>query len=173
MQFDVDSIDVEVPAIDQVGIVVHDLEEGMERFGAMLGIDTWRVYDFSPPELSETIFRGEERDQAWRLSLATLGEIDLELIEPVEGDNTYTHFLDEHGEGMHHLACFSFEDPAAAVESYVDAGVPIEQSGVFRGSTFWYLDMRDSMHGMIFEVVETGEGGPPDPDELYSVGSSG
>lgn len=170
MDVDLNAIDIEVPAIDQVGIVVEDLEDGMDRFGRMLGIDTWRIYEFAPPALSETVFQGEERTQSWRLCLATVGDIDIELIEPLDGENTYTHHLDAHGEGIHHLACFAFDEPRAVVEEYTNAGVPIEQSGVYKGSTFWYLDMRDAMNGLIFEIVETGDDGPAEPDDRYRVG---
>lgn len=165
---DIPDLDIEVPEINQIGIVVEDLEDGMDRFAAMFGIDSWRVYHFEPPALSETTYRGTESAQSWRLSLATVGSIDIELIEPVQGENTYTAHLDEHGEGIHHIACFTFDNPAAVVESYTDAGISIEQRGSFKGSTFWYLDMRDELNGLVFEIVET-EGGIPEPDHRYEA----
>lgn len=160
---DVPDLDVDVPAIDQIGLVVRDLEDGMDRFGAMLGIDEWAVYDFEPPALERTTYRGEETPQRWQLCIATLGDVDVELIEPIEGENSYTEHLDEHGEGLHHVACFAFDDPRAVVDSYTDAGVEILQSGVYNGSGFWYMDLREEMNGVIFEVVDaSGEGSEPD-----------
>jgi methylmalonyl-CoA/ethylmalonyl-CoA epimerase len=50
---------IEIPEITQVGFVVEDLEDGMERFGSILGIAPWEVYRFEPPKLSETTYRGE------------------------------------------------------------------------------------------------------------------
>lgn len=158
--------DVDVPAIDQVGLVVADLEDGMDRFGAMLGVEEWAVYDFEPPALEQTTYRGEESHQRWRLCIATLGDVDVELIEPIEGENSYTAHLDEHGEGLHHVACFALDDPRGALEAYTDAGVEVLQSGVYNGSGFWYLDMREEMNGVIFEIVDSGGEGSR-PDRIY------
>lgn len=157
---------IDTPAIDQVGMVVRDLEDGMDRFGLMLGIPEWEVFEFSPPDLSNVTYRGEERSMRWRICLATVGEMDIELIEPIEGENTYTAHLNEHGEGLHHIACFSFEHPEQTVEQLVDSGVSILQSGDFRGGTFWYFDTRDHMNGVIFEIVDLGPS-PPEPDRVY------
>lgn len=166
---DGDSLDVDVPAIDQVGLVVRDLAEGMDRFGAAFGVDEWAVFRFEPPALEQTTYRGEQTDQRWRLCLATVGAVDVELIEPIAGENSYTQHLAEHGEGLHHVACFSFEDPVGAVEAYRDAGVPVLQSGVYRDGTFWYLDIREAGDGVVFEVVDLGDSGPPEPDRVYAV----
>jgi len=154
MAADIPSPGVDVPVIDQVGLVVRDLDDGMDRFGALLGLDGWEVKVFEPPDLREATYRGEPTEMRFRLAVAPLGPVDVELIEPVEGENTYTAHLAEHGEGLHHVACFSMDDPAGAVAAYRDAGVEVLQGGVYRGSRFWYLDLREAMNGVVFEVVE-------------------
>lgn len=160
------ALDIDVPSIDQIGIVVEDLEDGMDRFGAILGAQPWRVYDFEPPALSDTAFRGRTHEQAWTLALTTVGSMDIELIQPIEGETTYTEHLDTLGEGIHHIACFTFDEPADIVEEYTAEGIPIEQEGVYRGSRFWYLDLREHMNGLLFELVDV-EGGPSEPDRVY------
>ena len=169
MAFDSRVLDVDVPAIDQVGLVVRDLTDGMDRLGAMLGVSEWAVYDFEPPELSGTTYRGEATEQSWRLALATVGDLDVELVQPVAGENDYTAHLAERGEGLHHVACFSFDDPAGAVAAYRDAGLSVLQSGVYADSRFWYLDAREAAAGLVLEVVEVGEAGIPAPDRVYAV----
>ncbi|MEY7847667.1 VOC family protein [Natrarchaeobius sp. A-rgal3] len=164
---DVSDLDVELPELSQIGIVVEDLADGMDRFGAMLGVEPWHVYRFEPPELAEATYRGEETHQSWRLALASVGDVDLELIEPLEGENTYTAHLEEHGEGIHHVACYAFEDPRVVVERYEDAGIPVLQSGVYQGGPFWYLDTREEMNGVVLEVVDLPEDGP-ESDRTYA-----
>jgi methylmalonyl-CoA/ethylmalonyl-CoA epimerase len=51
-------------------------------------------------------FRGREQPYSMKLALAQLGETMYELIEPLDGPNTYQEFLDTHGEGLHHLGFF-------------------------------------------------------------------
>ncbi len=41
-----------------------------------------------------------------KLALAQLGPVMCELIEPVQGPSSYEEFLNEHGEGLHHLGYF-------------------------------------------------------------------
>lgn len=163
---DEDALDVEIPELSQIGIVVEDLEDGMDRFGALLGVEPWQVFRFEPPDLTETTFRGEPVEQSWLIALSSVGDTDLELIEPREGTNTYTEFLDAHGEGIHHVASYAYEEPAAVVERYEDAGVSVLQSGVYQGGSFWYLDLREEMNGLILEVVDLPEGGP-EPARTY------
>ena len=169
MAFATGTLDVDVPAIDQVGLVVRDLTEGMDRVGAMLGVSEWAVYDFEPPTLSATTYRGEETEGRWTLALATVGDLDVELIQPIAGENDYTAYLAERGEGLHHVACFSFDDPAGAVAAYREAGLSVLQSGTYADSRFWYLDAREAAAGLVLEVVEVGGAGIPEPDRIYAV----
>lgn len=162
MEFDTQSLDVDIPEVSQVGIVVRDLDDGMGRFEAILGIGSWTAISFEPPELADTTYRGEAADYTFRIALATVGEIDIELIEPLTGENTYTEFLEEHGEGLHHIAYYADDDPQGIVDAFRDAGVPVVQSGVNGGNTFWYLDTREAMNGVLLEVVERGGGDSSD-----------
>ncbi|MUW15534.1 VOC family protein [Halorubrum sp. CBA1125] len=79
--------------------------------------------------------------------------LNVELIEPLDGPSTYTEHLDAGGTGIHHIGCFAFDDPRAAVERYEDAGIQIVQSGRFGELEFWYLDMREELDGVLLEVA--------------------
>lgn len=154
MKIDVESLGVDIPEVSQVGMVVEDLDEGMEQFEAVLGVGPWNDIRFEPPELTDTTYLGKETEFSFRIAIADAGEIDLELIEPLEGENVYTDHLEEHGEGLHHIACYTLDDPQETVDVFRDAGMPVIQSGVFKGSTFWYIDTREALHGVLFEVLD-------------------
>lgn len=160
---------VEVPDIDQVAFVVENLYDGMDRFGTALGIDGWQVYRFEPPTLTDQRYRGKTVDNAHRIAITypTQDDIMLELMEPLEEPNLYQDFLDEFGEGMHHVACFAFEDPEAVVARFEDAGIPVLQYGKYRDVEFWYFDTQDILNGVIFEVVKNPDG-TGEPDATYS-----
>lgn len=159
-------IDVKVPEISQVGIVVEDLEDGMDRFGAGLGVGPWEIHRFEPPTLSETTYRGNEHDYSMRLGLVDVGETMVELIEPLDGESLYTEHLARHGEGLHHIACFAFDDPEGVVEAFEDAGMPVIQSGVYRETPYWYLDTAGELNGTVFETAAN-VGGMGEPDSTY------
>ncbi|MDL5363438.1 VOC family protein [Halalkalicoccus sp. NIPERK01] len=159
------SVGIEIPEITQVAFVVRDIEDGVDRFGSILGIGPWEVYRFEPPRLSETTYRGDPHDYSMILALS---EVAGTMIGPLEGESIYTEHLEEHGEGLHHVACFAFEDTEAVVDRFVEAGVGVLQSGNFAGVPYWYFDTRSALNGVIFETATNLEA-MPEPDETYSV----
>lgn len=159
-------LDVEIPELSQVAFVVEDLEDGMDRFDGLLGIGPWEIYRFEPPALTDRTYRGESHEYSMRLALAQLGGTMIELIEPLEGPSIYTEHLEEHGEGLHHVACFAFDDPHAVVDEFESAGLSVLQSGNYGGTEFWYFDTAAELNGAIFETAANVES-MPDPDETY------
>ncbi len=168
MNADVPTVDVEIPEISQVAFVVEDIEDGMDRFGAILGVTSWDLYRFEPPTLTDTTYRGEDHEYSMILALATVGDTMLELIEPLEGESIYTEHLEEHGEGLHHVACFAFEDTEAVVEAFEDAGMPVLQSGVYGEVPYWYFDTAEHLNGVVFETATNLEA-MSEPDDTYTV----
>ena len=77
----------------------------------------------------------------------------MELLQPVEGDNIYSDFLKEHGEGMHHLGHVTVENLDEAVQILEKHGFPCVQSGRFGGGGYAYIDMTMTL-GTIIEFVQ-------------------
>ena len=147
-------LDIELPEITQVGFVVEDLEDAIERFRLIMGLDSWEVYRFEPPELSDTWYRGEPTEFSMRIAHTYAGETNLEFIEPLSGPNVYADHLDEHGEGIHHLKS-SWDEEARTyevVEAFEDAGIPVLQRGSYMNSEFWYFDTAEVLNGLVFET---------------------
>lgn len=71
-------IDIPIPAISHIAFVVDDLEDGMRRFGNLLGIEPWLLYRYEPPRLTNTTYRGEPTDYSMRVAITDVkGPIDL------------------------------------------------------------------------------------------------
>ncbi|MFC7044709.1 VOC family protein [Halobacteriaceae archaeon GCM10025711] len=157
---------IEIPEITQIAFVVEDIDDGMDRFGAVLGLGPWDVHEFEPPRLTDTTYRGEDHDYAMTLAIDYAGDTMIELIEPTAGRSIYTDHLDEHGEGLHHVACFAFDDPEGVVRTFEDAGMPVLQSGNFAGVQYWYFDTQEQLNGVIFETAANLEA-LPEPDRTY------
>lgn len=152
---DVPHLGLDLPGVDQVAFVVEDLRDGMDRFGNILGIEPWTVHRFEPPDLTETTYRGDAVEYGMLLAIAEVGGTMVELIEPTIGPNIYYDHLEAHGEGLHHIACFSWSESETyeLVEQFEAAGMPILQSGNYVGSEFWYFDTADELNGLIFETA--------------------
>ncbi|WP_280537737.1 VOC family protein [Halopenitus sp. POP-27] len=163
---DVPDVGIDVPEISQVALVVEDLEDAMERYRRILGIEPWEVYYIGPPEQEEATYYGEPTEAAFEIGYAYLGDLEIEIIEPLEGDSVHRDFLEEHGEGIHHLACFAFDDVIDVVESFENAGIPVVQSGKWHDTHYIYFDTRDRLNGVYFETLAGGEY-DPGPKYVY------
>ena len=122
----------------QLAWIVDDIEKAEATFAERDGVARWtRLPDihFSP---EATTLRGAPADYVAHISLAYVGELQLELIQPVQGDSIYAEFLNARGPGSHlHHLCFEVADLDVAIEG---------QSVITQGSMadgeirFAYLD---------------------------------
>jgi catechol 2,3-dioxygenase-like lactoylglutathione lyase family enzyme len=81
-----------------------------------------------------------------------LGDVEVELIEPVEGNSGYQDFLNKTGGGIHHVL-FEVSDIDPVLEELAKAGVTVLQSGtgIRRGTRWALLDTQDLL-GFLVEL---------------------
>lgn len=84
--------------IDQVGFVVRNLEQAIAQYSPLFGEFTL----MDAPDM-EWNYRGQQENSSLRLAFARSGDIEIELIEWLEGGTPHKEFLDKGREGMHHL----------------------------------------------------------------------
>ena len=98
--------ELKFPGIGHAGMVVRNLEECVERYREVFGIDSFLVYDFRPMRawvMGEEIF-----DCKFKIAMATLQNgSQLEMIEPVCGDTPQMDFITSGRQGLHHLAFYT------------------------------------------------------------------
>jgi len=125
--------------ISHLGIAVKDLEDSMNFYKFVLGLDP-----------SAPIIGGNGTIKA---SMIKVGEVHLELLQPLETEGVMAKFLEKRGEGFHHV-CYEVEDLHAAISSIKDAGVEVlgnPMDGVEGLSIF--LHPRGT-HGILTELVQ-------------------
>ena len=88
--------------LDHVAVLVRSTDEALEFYAGRLGL---RVHS------SEVIEQPHVR-----LTYLDAGNMFLQFVEPLDGDSPLTRWLEEHGEGLHHL-CFGVDDVATAVRA--------------------------------------------------------
>ena len=140
-----------VKVIEEVGIVVRDLHKSMENYWNNYGIGPWNVVHFDSAELSDMTYRGKPARFSLQLARSKVGAMDIELIEPLEGDSTWAEFLKENGEGMHHIGRYKVDDIAATIEVMEEAGFPFLTGARNYRSRFAYFDTRKIV-GTILEA---------------------
>ncbi|HEY5845938.1 MAG TPA: zinc-binding dehydrogenase [Microlunatus sp.] len=89
-------------SISQIGYVVRDIEASMRNFTAC-GIGPWFYLKGVRP--SDFTYRGEPSDMAMDVAVANSGDIQIELITPVnDAPSMYRDFLEAGHEGVQHVA---------------------------------------------------------------------
>jgi methylmalonyl-CoA/ethylmalonyl-CoA epimerase len=133
--------------IHHVGIVVRSLDQAYGLWRDVLGLPVHKVATVN--------------DQGVRAALLTIGESEIELLEPLEASSGIGKFLAKRGEGLHHL-CFATDDVATELEAARAKGVRLidERPRVGLAGMICFLHPA-STRGVLVEYAE------PFPDDEH------
>lgn len=131
---------VELKRPVQIGIVVRDLERATQALTSLFGIGPFSYIEWPNRVGAKYFYRGKEEHIKIRQAFVQIGPLELELIQPIEGDrNAYREFLEQKGGGIHHVL-FEVDDMDQVVRSLSEKGVGILQAGTgIRPGTRWAL----------------------------------
>jgi methylmalonyl-CoA/ethylmalonyl-CoA epimerase len=93
--------------IDHIGIAVHNTEEGVQLFSALLGQEPFHSENLESQQLTATFY--------------ALGSTKIELLEPHSPDSPVGKFLASKGPGIHHVA-YEVEDIRAEMQRLKEQG---------------------------------------------------
>lgn len=143
--------------ISQIAIVVRDIDQALEAYTRVLGWGPWNVYEHKPPALHDTYLHGEPTEYTMLGAETHVGPIVVELLQPVHGPSIYKEWLEEHGEGLHHIAVMrptpEESDATRAHFAGLDAGVLME-GRIGETIQFYYLDTEP----LLKVILESGTG---------------
>ncbi|MCV7229320.1 VOC family protein [Mycolicibacterium komossense] len=132
----------------QIAWVTPSLDATEAALTGLLGVKKWvRMPEvhFAPDTCT---YRGRPADFVASISLAYLGDLQLELIEPVRGESVYSEFLSAQGAGGLHHICTEAPDVAGFDAALADAtarGADIVGQGVMPGGMrFAYVSSPDA-----------------------------
>ena len=138
--------------VTQVAIVVRDIEAKARAWAHILGLPMPAVIVTDPVEVAQTEYRGQPSPARAKLAFFQLGQVSLELIEPIGGPSTWQEHLDAHGESLHHIA-FQIQGMQDKL-AYLDAnGIPLVQRGEYKGGRYAYVDGTQAL-GVVLELLE-------------------
>lgn len=96
--------------LDHVGIAVKDLDQAMKLYRETFGIEPSLVYESSFTKAKIAFF--------------PIGEVRIELIQPVNPESVTGRFLEKKGEGIHHMA-FSVKDVDKSLAELETKGIQL------------------------------------------------
>ena len=133
----------EIKNITQIGIVSGDLYAMVDRYQKLYGIGPWEIRDGKKgfkDEAEDLMVYGKRQDFKVSLALCMAGNVQLELIQPLDEYSDYARHLKEHGEGhIHHISILT--DNQAFRETMAARGIASVMKGHVAGvETFEYFD---------------------------------
>ncbi len=138
--------------VTQVAIIVRDIEAKAHAWAHILGLSMPAIIVTDPVEVAQTEYRGQSSPARAKLAFFNLGQVSLELIEPIGGPSTWQEHLDAHGESLHHIA-FQIQGMQDKL-TYLDANsIPLVQRGEYKGGRYAYVDGTQTL-GLVLELLE-------------------
>ena len=140
--------------LDQIGIVVNDVLAFTQTLSQLFGIGPFRIFEWPVEGVDpQSTYHGQPADYRLLLAFATLGKIQLEVVQPLEGQNIYSDFLRNHGPGLHHFR-LTIPNFGSAVKSMMEAGIEniASGTGVHIGSQWAYFDTTRILEGVTVEL---------------------
>ncbi|CAN5857705.1 MAG: VOC family protein [Acidimicrobiia bacterium] len=144
--------------ISQVALVVHDLDETMRTYHETLGWGPWKIYELGPPEMHSMTLHGQPVQFSMLVAQCEVPPgVVIELVQPLDGPSAYKEWLDEHGEGVQHIACRTTAQREADEfnEQMAERGIDALMTGrIGQTIEFSYLDTQP----LLKFILETGSG---------------
>jgi len=150
-----DYVDPGFKKLVQVAIVVRDIEASSKRWAAFLGMPVPEIRTTRPGNDVDVIYRGKPSNGQVKLTFFVLGDVVIELLEPVTDGTAWYEYLDEHGEGVQHLG-FQVEDQERTIRALEAAGYPVIHRGRYDSDdgTYIYYDTEDAL-GVVVESLHS------------------
>lgn len=136
----------------QIGVVVSDRDRTTQLLTTLFGIGPFRLVEWPDRPEAKYYYRGAEEHIRLKQAFVQLGDIEVELIQPVEGRNAYQDFLDQTGGGIHHVL-FEVPDIDPVIRDLNKAGITVLQEGTgIRPGTRWALLDTQKVVGFLVEL---------------------
>ena len=138
--------------VTQVGIIVKDIDKARIAWAALLGVKPPLSSVAEGHSSRPTLFMGSPSDAKAKLAFFSMENLQIELIQPLGGKSTWQEFLDNNGEGIHHIA-FQVKDINGKEKEFRTINMPTLQSGGWDGGAYSYIDGSKEI-GCILELLE-------------------
>ncbi len=127
--------------IEHLGIAVRNLQEAIPYYENVLGLKCYNIEEVA--------------DQKVRTAFFKLGDTKIELLEPTSEESTIAKFIENRGEGVHHIA-FAVRGIEQALAEAEEKGVRLidktPRAGA-EGMTIAFLHPK-STQGVLTEFCE-------------------
>lgn len=132
---------MKIKSVDQISYAVRDIDAVIEKWSALYGLGPWTFRENGGLDA---------KGRPWKIKMAFtyIGPVQIELVQCTEGRIFQSKFLDQWGEGLHHIG-FYVDDVDAEVQNLVGQGAKLL---IHDPGNFAYLD-GGGVGGGVFEIM--------------------
>ena len=134
--------------LTQIGVVVKDMDATINK---LVSFDIGPFEHRSVPAEAKEYYRDKPLNATFKIAAANVGGVELEFIQPVEGESPHQAFLDEKGEGIQHLA-FAVDNLEEDIEKLKENGASVQLKADLGKLKVAYMDLCTS--GLVFELMQ-------------------
>ncbi|GHT39835.1 methylmalonyl-CoA epimerase [Bacteroidia bacterium] len=99
---------MDISHIEHLGIAVKSITESLPYYEQVLGLKCYNIEEVADQKVKTAFFK--------------VGQTKIELLEPTSEESTIAKFIENRGEGIHHIA-FAVPDVAEALAEVEPKGV--------------------------------------------------
>jgi methylmalonyl-CoA/ethylmalonyl-CoA epimerase len=160
--------------VTQVSLVVADLQTTMEHYQRAFGWLDWKVFDHVEPTHHGTELRGVATPYSLRGAEVMVGELNFELLQPLDGASLWKEQLAARGEGICSIAVMfdTIEESEIVKAEFARRGIDVTMRALIGDHIeYYYLDTQERFG----TLIESGSGHALDfvsPGEVYAPSKS-
>lgn len=145
--------------IKQICVLVKDIYESMQNYWDLLQIGPWDVRHFNSENCSYFEVDGKQLTEGFDFiaAVTSVGDIEFELVQPIEGPNVYWDVLNNKGPCLHHfkVVLSDTDELKEYLNELNHKGIVVTQTGYLDKDFHAYLGTED-MLGFIIEMGNAG-----------------
>jgi methylmalonyl-CoA/ethylmalonyl-CoA epimerase len=127
--------------LDHIGVAVKSIKERLAIWQDLLGLKLQMIE--------------EVPQQKVKVAVLKLGDINIELLEPIESESPVAKFIEKRGEGIHHI-CFEVENIKKVLSDMKNKGIKLVDNVPSKGAyaeKIAFIHPKD-MGGVLIELCE-------------------
>ena len=136
-----------------IGFIVYDVTKTAKKLEYIFGTGSWSEIIAEPPRLHDVTVHGKKVSHSFKYALGDIGDMVVELLQPLKGESVYVEYLRDKGEGFHHISMSvsNEEELKEVLKKLKSRGAEVIQTGKFgTGVGYYYVDLKQV--GLILEL---------------------
>jgi methylmalonyl-CoA/ethylmalonyl-CoA epimerase len=136
----------------QIGLVVENIDDAVQAWSLLLGVDPPSIIVTNTVDIAHTHYQDKPTSAQAKLAFFDLGQVVLELIQPIGEPSTWHDQLVVHGPSLHHIA-FEIKGMEKHILGLAKHGLRLIQRGDYSGGRYAYVDGQKQF-GTVIELLE-------------------